>query len=196
MTRKQLLLLFLLGAVAALTAALIVGVRATPAPPTAGAARPAPAKPAAETPAPASAGRVPPPPRSAPAPVAAPDESGAAEKHPVVPLAIVDVRNQLRPIVRRCDKTFGAHRGPRPTLRALVTVDALRGRLAVRDVAIELGDVEDDGLVDCVRSGALRLELDVSGRDQPDVEAHVLTLPFRLQPGAAAGATEETAPAE
>lgn len=99
------------------------------------------------------------------------------------PLKVVDVRNAMRPIVRRCTADVAASSfGADPRLQGVVVVSIAAGSLGVDEVSVKVLDVAEEAAAsvrDCVIRGMLDVTLPAEG--QPDLSRHTLTLPFRLR---------------
>lgn len=97
----------------------------------------------------------------------------------MTPKAVVQVRNALRPMVRRCeDQQPAGDLGPDPRLEAVVTVSVHDGKLTVDGISAHTKDVANTKIGNCVEDAFQGVVLDVPG--EPDIDHFPQTHPFRL----------------
>lgn len=93
---------------------------------------------------------------------------------------MVSVKNAVRPHVTACtdqlpDDAFGAD----PRVQGEVIVSIADDQVRIDKLNLQLNDVRDDGLTDCVRQAVAGVSVPSDGHES--LEAYTLTLPFRIR---------------
>jgi len=98
----------------------------------------------------------------------------------VEPATTAAVRGALRPVVEHCRSTIDASAlAPDAYLQVVVVVHIAGGTLTVDEAEVQLRNIDDPSIGDCVRDGALGLS--VAAGKHPDVDRATLTHGFQMR---------------
>lgn len=98
----------------------------------------------------------------------------------IEPELLVTIKNAVRPHITACtdrlpDDAFGAD----PRVQGEVIVGIEDDQVSIKKLNLQLNDVRDDGLTDCVRQAVSAVTVPAAGHAA--LEAYTLTLPFRVR---------------
>jgi hypothetical protein len=111
--------------------------------------------------------------------VAARRRPGARPVYVVQPPVIRDLRQAVRPELKKCSDEFAGDVEPNAQIRGSLRVSVHSGVVSVLDVEVDQSGVpESSGLIECARKAFAAAELRADGH--AEVESHTLRLPFRI----------------
>jgi hypothetical protein len=97
----------------------------------------------------------------------------------VQPPVIRDLREAVRPELKKCSDQFASDVQPNAQIRGSLRVAVRSGVVTVLDVKVDhSGIAESSGLIECARKAFASAELRADGH--AEVESHTLRLPFRI----------------